>query len=162
MISIEYTHIYDEKLARINDKLMAIGKAPKTDVELNFDDYKRLDDERITRLKGMKLSNLDVTIIQTNEKIKPFDNWKTETPAWWTSYNRIKHQGTFDDANLDNAINALAALFLLICIKKHSIKMINYGYLCINPMHKRDIIGQGMTEKEHDIITKLFISPIRS
>jgi len=34
------------------------------------------------------------------------------------NYSKIKHEGLFDRATLDNAIQALAALFLLILLDK--------------------------------------------
>lgn len=56
-------------------------------------------------------------------KLKPFVNWRAKTesedysaPAdWWGSYNDVKHKRSefFDQANLKNTLNALAALYIL-------------------------------------------------
>lgn len=46
----------------------------------------------------------------------------TETPRWWTAYNKVKHERTshyqngktnYCRANLENLISAMAALFVL-------------------------------------------------
>ena len=162
LILSDHPHIYDDKLREINNKLSEEERPQKKKVNLSFEDYRKLDEEILPKSNGGKLSDCKVMIIQTREDITPFENWSTDTPTWWSSYNHIKHEAMFDEANLDNVINALAALFLLICIKKHSIKMLNYGYLCINPSYKSRIIHEKLREIKHDIVTKLFISPIKS
>jgi len=162
MILSNFSHIYDEKLSKINEKRKAQGKEPLSEINLNFEDYRRLNSESIWRVNG-KLSDCKVTIIQTGEFLTPFEDWKEEkTPTWWSSYNHVKHHAEFDKANLNNVIQALAALLLLICINKHSIKLLNYGYLCIDPKFKRMVITNHRKESHHDIITKIFISPIQS
>lgn len=40
--------------------------------------------------------------------------------------------------------------------------MLNYGYLCINPEYKQKVLQGNLEESKHDIITKVFISPIKS
>jgi hypothetical protein len=153
MIMLNYRHIYENKLKKINEKQIKDGKDPRHDVNLNFDDYKELNNE-------FALSDYKVIVVQTGKPLTPFKEWKSgATPIWWTGYNKVKHHGTFDEANLDNAIQALAALFLLICLNKHPIKMLNYGYLCINPESKLKIL-RGRKQLKHAIITKMFISPI--
>ncbi|MFU8786893.1 MAG: hypothetical protein ACNA7U_06535 [Candidatus Izemoplasmataceae bacterium] len=61
----------------------------------------------------------------SNNIVKPFEVWNTNTTyiplTWWKSYNKVKHNRTGIDAgienyklaNLENTINALAALFIL-------------------------------------------------
>lgn len=56
-------------------------------------------------------------------KLKPFINWRAKTkdqdysaPAdWWPKYNKVKHKRSefFNQANLKNTLNALAALYIL-------------------------------------------------
>jgi hypothetical protein len=48
----------------------------------------------------------------------PWDNWgrnPPDRPNWWTSYNKVKHQRDtcFNQATLQNALNALGALLIL-------------------------------------------------
>lgn len=158
MIMSDYKSIYDDKLKRTNDKRKNEGKEPLDKVNLRFNDYMELENKLDP---NNKLSNYTVTIIQTKEHLTPFKDWVRQTPTWWSSYNKVKHHAEFDEANLDNVIQALAALLLLVCMNNHSIKMLNYGYLCIDPKFKAKII-LGMRESKHDIITKVFISPIKS
>ncbi len=156
MIMSNYTHLYDEKLTEINKKRKEKGKDPKSEVDLKFNDYMNLE-------KVCKLSDYKVIVIQTRESLTPFKEWKSgETPTWWSSYNKVKHNANLDEAHLENVLQALSALFLLICKNKHSVKMLNYNYLCINPQFKQKILLGIMKEHKHDIITKIFISPIKS
>jgi hypothetical protein len=127
---------------------------------LNFDDYKKLDN--IFTKRNAKLSTCKVRIIQTEEDIIPFENWNNITPKWWKSYNHVKHEAIFEEANLDNVIQSLAALLLLISFNKHSPKLALYGYLNIPPGYKHDIILKRKKELYHNITTKLFISPVQS
>ena len=159
IMSSKYKIVYDSKLTKINDKRKEEGKEPLKEVNLGFDDYMELENELGP---NQKLSNHTVIVIQTQERLTPFKDWGSRhTPTWWSSYNKVKHHAELDEANLDNVIQALAALLLLVCINNHSIKMLNCGYLCIDPKFKRKVI-LGMREHKHDIITKVFISPIQS
>lgn len=160
MIMSRYKSVYDDKLKQINTERTAKAEKQLNSVNLSFKDYMELENELDAT---HKLSNYKVTIIQTKEQLTPFKDWETKkTPTWWSSYNHVKHHALLDEANLDNVIQALAALFLLICMNKHPIKMLNYGYLCINLQFKRKILQDQTQEHGHDIITKVFISPIQS
>lgn len=59
-----------------------------------------------------------------NKSISPFETWESEKkpPIWWKAYNSIKHNGITSkkDANLENALYSLAALFQLHCINRYS------------------------------------------
>lgn len=81
-------------------------------------DYKKLD-------PILDLSRKQVFLIPLNEKIYPFrcngridsKSWTeidADTEFWWNSYNKIKHNAAFENANLNNVLQSLAALFLLI------------------------------------------------
>jgi hypothetical protein len=131
----------------------------------NWGDFKKLE-------PNLHLSDVHVEIIATRETIYPFrkegykngdtwDNINRTEDFWWNSYNKVKHDGVFDKANLDNVVQALAALFLLTCRVKNSIKLMQYGYLGIDHSHEQKI-RSGMKEMHHSIITKLFISSVRS
>ena len=113
MIMEKYKDSYDNKLKKINTKRIEKGKTPLPEVDLKFDDYKELD-------VFCQLSGYKVTVIQTGEEeLQPFKEWKNgATPIWWSSYNQVKHHATLEKANLDNVIQALAALLLLICMSQ--------------------------------------------
>ena len=49
--------------------------------------------------------------------LEPWRDWeKGETPSWWRSHNKVKHErdAHFQDANLENAFAAVAGLFCLV------------------------------------------------
>jgi hypothetical protein len=50
--------------------------------------------------------------------LQPWDEWHSPTgvPHWWTAYNKIKHHrdSHYNRANLKNAINAVAGLFIVV------------------------------------------------
>lgn len=52
-----------------------------------------------------------------NLKLQPWLSWKHgTTPSWWRSYNNVKHQRDtyFQEANLKNTLNSIAALRMLL------------------------------------------------
>jgi hypothetical protein len=57
-----------------------------------------------------------ITIPRYGLEIRPWENWgKGENPTWWQSYNKIKHERDkfFEEANLENVLDSVAALFSL-------------------------------------------------
>lgn len=49
--------------------------------------------------------------------LTPWEQWKTESPpVWWKAYNNVKHHRHthFSEASLKNALDSLAALFVLL------------------------------------------------
>lgn len=152
IITSKYPEIIREKELKFQGKK----------VEIKFEDYKLINERFVKGYPVAKLSNTRVRIIQTGESIIPFENWTNQDPKWWRNYNEVKHRALFNKADLDNVINALAALLLLICFEKNSRKMIQYNYLCINPSAKSDILRDTIKEFHHDIVTKIFIPSIQS
>jgi len=51
-------------------------------------------------------------------RLKPWDEWNKANgvPFWWTAYNKIKHKrdSEYKRANLKNALNAVAGLFVMV------------------------------------------------
>lgn len=76
--------------------------------ELEFDPWKSYEIEEFKDKQG-----------HTRTRLKG----KSQTPKWWTAYNKVKHNRTLDDpetdgkyfnrANLGNLCNAFSALYLL-------------------------------------------------
>ena len=56
-------------------------------------------------------------------KLHPFKDFDKQSPSWWDPYNKVKHE-IFEQiekkATLENAINALASLFVLNILHKES------------------------------------------
>jgi hypothetical protein len=49
--------------------------------------------------------------------LNPWGQWERDvSPVWWTAYNKVKHHRNthFFQANLENALNAIAGLFILL------------------------------------------------
>lgn len=61
--------------------------------------------------------NEEICIDRFGLSYRPWESWEgTENPAWWHSYNKVKHQRNnyYDEANLQNTINAVGALLLTV------------------------------------------------
>ncbi|EGU37398.1 hypothetical protein VIBRN418_07888 [Vibrio sp. N418] len=66
--------------------------------------------------KYPKLVNIEMSVPRYGLSFKPWGNWsKTESPSWWQGNNALKHDrvNNFQKANLENAIESLAALLAL-------------------------------------------------
>jgi hypothetical protein len=64
-----------------------------------------------------------------NQAISPFKSWASRKtpPKWWQAYNSIKHNGheSTKQANLENALYSLSALFLMHCTNRYSREYLN-------------------------------------
>lgn len=86
--------------------------------------------ENIAKCRGIilnkykSISNLKVKYGALNKPIIPWESWsKGKNPAWWDTYNNIKHHRVDTDdtsklsfyklANLENVLQALAGLYVL-------------------------------------------------
>ena len=60
-----------------------------------------------------------IKVLDTDLEVIPFDGWNSAAPAqsltWWLAFDHIKHNrmGSFAEANQENVLNLLAALYLL-------------------------------------------------
>ena len=124
-------------------KIISSNKDDK-DIKEIFGEKTRLNWNEFKKLEPLlRLSDSNVEIISTSELLYPFrlggkpeaQPWDDDsvTLTWWNSYNKIKHEGSFERATLDNAIQALAALFILILCTKENYeiaeKLNRYGYI---------------------------------
>jgi hypothetical protein len=70
-------------------------------------------------VKDAKIADLTairVLIPRYGMYFRPWENWAVgKTPDWWLCYNHVKHKRDdhFHEATLQNALNALGALFIL-------------------------------------------------
>ena len=77
----------------------------------NIDDYRT-----VIVKKYQKFPTIKAAIPRYGLEFQPWVNWGSGTnPAWWQSYNKVKHERTshFPEANLKNSLDAVAGLFLL-------------------------------------------------
>lgn len=109
-----------------------VQDSSKNNVKLNMKDFKKIDP--IIYLSRKELTFLPTflkTDLQENEKIVPFKDWNEKTTSWWRAYNNVKHNGytARTDGNLQNAIDALAALFLINCMHEDLLgKLVEHKY----------------------------------
>lgn len=57
-----------------------------------------------------------VQIVMTRDVIRPFGETENDTPSWWTSYNKIKHNipEGIERATVRHTVHALGGLYLLL------------------------------------------------
>lgn len=67
-----------------------------------------------------KLPQATVEIPKHGLVLTPWDEWKEpdSPPHWWTGNNKVKHHRSkhFKEANLKNALNAVAGVYLLLLL----------------------------------------------
>jgi hypothetical protein len=64
------------------------------------------------------LPTIEVSIPRVGLSLVPWDGWTANArPRWWQSYNAVKHErhNHAKEANLGNALTAVAALCVLVC-----------------------------------------------
>jgi hypothetical protein len=72
-----------------------------------------------TEIKGRypAIPEFQVTLPRYGLTLTPWDEWKGAKgmPFWWTAYNKVKHErhSQYDKANLKNALNSFAGLFVM-------------------------------------------------
>jgi hypothetical protein len=81
-----------------------------------------IDDYRACITAHTSIATEEVLISRYGLAFKPWDAWSnSKNPAWWQSYNNVKHQRDthFDEANFENCANAISGLFVaaLYCYK---------------------------------------------
>lgn len=78
----------------------------------NIEQYREILSSRISKLNKMK-----IRIPRYNLETEPWDNWqRNNTPNWWHSYNKVKHQRDkyFHKATLQHTVAAIAGLFVAV------------------------------------------------
>ena len=63
------------------------------------------------------IENMTVLIRRYGLHLTPWENWQQDkSPDWWGDYNKVKHERNnhFIDANLKNALNSMAGLFVML------------------------------------------------
>ena len=86
----------------------------------NLTDRKNIADYANTILSVFPaITTTQIRVLETNITVAPFRAWNTTTPAqslsWWQAFDDIKHNrnGNFHEANQENVLNMLAALYIL-------------------------------------------------
>lgn len=138
-----------------------IGKNPKKGQKKDFLAYYKILNEHNL------LSTMDVHIIKGKISfIHPFKIKNNEqTPKWWHEYNKTKHNlpEGFKHGNLENAINALAAVLCLHVILYYAIWPFAKDILLLSKWDRNGGVQFNDYEETHSvnvnpIESKLFIS----
>lgn len=108
--SIEYTSL----LLSICSEIDVISKEI---CGFNQNDHKCIKDYfNIINVKFPDILKEKVAFSFASIELTPFLNWKEDkSPFWWENYNDVKHGrlNNFMVGNLENVLNALAALYIL-------------------------------------------------
>ena len=88
----------------------------------NIEQYAQIILSELSNIKQSEVSIIGVD----NLTLKPLQDWSQapyKSPNWWKNYNKVKHNrySHFSKANLENVLNALAALYIL---EKNLLKLI--------------------------------------
>lgn len=80
----------------------------------NIDDYRKT-----IAPKYPAIPCIEMGIQWTAIRVKPWESWANTPPTnpdWWHAYNKVKHERNinFKEANLRNALTAIAALYCLV------------------------------------------------
>ena len=77
------------------------------------------------------MESQSVQIVTTRCIIRPFTKTKNDTPSWWTSYNKVKHEipSGIEHATVKNTVHALGGLYLLLNIYESSLQKNPKGIL---------------------------------
>ncbi len=111
----------------------------KPEEKYKWDDYRKLGSK-------LKFSQCNVglnQIIYGTNSLYPFNGegkssnsveWNDSDlnydKFWWGCYNKVKHNGAFEKANLENVMQALGAYIILISYQPHK-KLLLYNYITI-------------------------------
>lgn len=111
--SIEFVHLYLSTCSEIDvvAKALCAQIAPHEKRE-NIDNYRIVITEKYPKFPTFK-----AVIPRYGLEFQPWKDWQLDkNPAWWQSYNNVKHERTkyFTEAKLENLLDALAGLFLLL------------------------------------------------
>lgn len=109
--SIELAHLLLAAASEVEVVLKAICK--KVDPENQHQSAKKL--RETIQEKQVYMIGEFCTIPRFGLKLQPWKEWDNKgntRPFWWAAYNDVKHQRgeKFENANLENVLNAMAAL----------------------------------------------------
>lgn len=83
------------------------------------------------------LSSYTASLPRYDLRFTPWASWPSNQPQWWNDYNNVKHHRDefFARANLENVLNALAALFvaLLVYLRHKGIDIIMPATVLFRP-----------------------------
>ena len=122
--------------------------------------------------KYLDLNSAFSILLKTEiEFLNPFASWIAKVPAWWSAYNRLKHDrlNNYSVATYENALFALCALHQVIARNRDFIpNLISAGWFNSHSSDFKELIcGQYVAigvKPIHvmPVETKLFVTPLHS
>jgi len=111
--SVEYAHILLSASSEVDviSKLLCRELDPSASYS-NINDYRTCVVSHYPNFPSFSIS-----IQRYGVERRPWQEWISgENPSWWKSYNLVKHERNnyFSEANLENALDAVAGLFCLM------------------------------------------------
>lgn len=111
--SIEFAHILLSSSSEVDviAKLLSNMLVPDRSHK-NINDYRKAITQGFSRF-----AHIEVRIPRYGLAFQPWVTWANDkNPNWWKSYNNVKHERNtfYKEANLENALNAVAGLFCLV------------------------------------------------
>lgn len=76
-----------------------------------------IEDYRTCMTAHSQVAGEEVLVRRYNLTFQPWEAWAHgKNPAWWRSYNKVKHQRDLysHEANLENCANAISGLFVVV------------------------------------------------
>jgi hypothetical protein len=110
--SISLTQLLMASCSEIDVILKEVAKLTTLRKAKYIYDFFEVLSENVPRIFDKKVS---IPLYQID--LKPFEKWTSEVPPeWWTAYNNVKHHRNtnYSDANLENCLNAMGALYIVI------------------------------------------------
>ena len=109
--SVEYAKLLLASASEIDVLCKLLCKKLDPDAKrCNINDY------RACIAAWTQLHTEKVLVRRYNIELKPWGNWsENSNPKWWSSYTNVKHHRDqyYSEANLENCLNSIAALFAL-------------------------------------------------
>lgn len=100
---------------------------------LTTNDYVKLKDKLFLSEYKMRFISHPTLL-----NLSPFVNWNDQNPTtslvWYNGYNNTKHNkdSFFDEATLDNCLNAIAANIIMFCVRYSPYELITSNDICSN------------------------------
>ena len=111
--SVEYARILLSASSEVDVLLKQLCDVASPNVKVeNINDYRR-----IVTQKYPKFYTIEVLVPRYGLARQPWAAWGTgDNPDWWRWYNKVKHEreSHYRQANLQNALDAMAGLFAVV------------------------------------------------
>src|SRR6267154_438655 len=117
VFSIELAHLLFAAASEVDVLAKSICKIIKPRASSNnINNYRSIIISSEARFPAPNIAAIEISIPRHGMRFRPWENWDDDkNPDWWHGYNHVKHERNqyFHEATLQNALNAMGALFIL-------------------------------------------------